>query len=136
MMCAVADNNVWKDGKRHYKIASRDFLGMGLTVRCKFNCTALLYNGWRIGFDDFYARGLFVKDKLTMMPMWTSRRETVPLFNSSGKPVGKRIVTNVDTNLVQICVRHVTPDIPDVRRFEKDWTLIRMCKDDWVRYVV
>lgn len=131
VMCAVAADNTWKQGKRGYVITSRDLFGIKLSVRQKDFTMTLSSDGgeWRVAVQidelgflwdnsaDEYRR---IAVKTVKVPRFMENRMT---YDNKKLP---RELWNNHTTFAMHSIKNPVIDVLVVEKFERDWTLLRM----------
>jgi hypothetical protein len=129
VMCAVADDNAWRRGKRGYMVVSRDLFGIKLMVRYKPEASllALTSDDWRIAFNGFVHKNeLFDKPE---------RVFKVPFMHYPQVPGSRHFQHKEAATIIrEIGVMTVDFDIKSEKDFDRDWTLLRLFSSEWAEY--
>lgn len=125
LMCAVANDNLWRRGKRSFMICSRNLYGINLTFREKGTQVALSCPNWRVGATVNYRGqnegGVLVK---------------VPQMHTPYERVNRRNVRQPPVTMIRDAIMW-SPQLEiytTQSRFERDWVLLRMFSGEWAEY--
>jgi hypothetical protein len=129
LMCAVADANSWKRGRRKFMVTNRNFFGMPFELRKKDEVTKLVAPTWIC--ETIKTTGRIVGSPKFNLP--TIGHVTIP----GERPMGRwqrTQKTEIKTVIRPYEIILPTFEIGCVEAFHRDWTLIRLFGSEWAHY--